>query len=531
MLDRDSVLRRHEDMRGVRQLEEGDWDDNARTMAPDQSIRSGETRRTRYDELFDSTQLYAVDNFIGGIFGQLTNPANRWIELGTEDPDFNEWQPMKAWLYKVTTLELSSLGPAISAFYEQIAPVYGDMGVFGMGTLMQEEDLGKGRIIDRAVPIGQSYIDVDAHGEINRFHREFELKGEQMRGWWGDIADVQDNRTYKIVQGVWENPNHVGGRLGPEFGKVCSVYCSPDLRSLERVGGYYELPFHTVRWKLRTTTPYALGPGHVARPDVSMLQEMERTHMVAAQRAAEPPLMADNDSVVNVADIVPNAVLYGTLSDAGKQLLQPLNSAANLQLSLEQSKQRREAIREAWYFSFMQLMQRPQMTATEVMGYEQERLRQMGPSLTRVQRMLASFLARRFGILARAGQLPPPPPEFVQRQSRLEVIYQSPLAKLQQVSTARATLQWAQVAMQLGQVDPDALDVLDIDGTLAITHDGFGAAPAAMRSPDQIQQRRQARAQAQQQQVALEQTGQAVAIAAEAAHAQQAGTLAKERQL
>lgn len=531
MLDRDSVLRRHEEMRGVRQLEEGDWDDNARLMAPDQSIRNGEVRRTRYDELFDSTQLYAVDNFQAGIFGQLTNPANRWIELGTEDPDFNAWQPMKAWLYSTTSLGLASLGPAVSSFYEEISPVYADSGVFGNGTLSQEEELGKGRIIDRALPLGQCYWDVDAHGEIDRFHREYELKGRQIKGWWGDVDKLVDDRTYKIVHSVWQNPDHVRGRLGPEFGRFCSVYCSPDLKELERLGGYYEMPFHTIRWKKRATSPYALGPGHVARADINMLQEMERSHLIAAQKAAEPTMLAHDDSVVNVSDIVPNAVLHGTISDAGKQLLAPLNTAGNLQLSMDQSKQRREAIREAFYFSQMLMMQRPQMTATEYMGYEQERLRQMGPGLMRVMRMLSGFTARRLGILGRAGQLPPPPPEFVRRQAKLQVIYQSPLAKLQQVSTARATLQFANVAMQLGQVDPEALDVLDIDGTLSIVHDGFGAAPGAMRSPEDIEKRRAARAQQQEQAVALEQTGQAVAIAAEAAHAQQAGTLAKARQL
>lgn len=529
MLDSAAVLKRHEEMKSVRAVEEGDWEDNARLFAPDQVVRAGTNRRPRFDELFDATGLLAMDNFVGGIFGQLTNPANRWIELGTDDPELNKWQPVKAWCYEITSLMLGSLGPAMSAFYEEIPAVYADTGVFGMGTLSQEEELGKERIIDRAIPLGQSYIDVDAHGEINRFHREFELKGEQIAGWWGKQADLQDSRTYRIVQGVWQNQNHNPYRIGPEHGAFCSVYCSPDLKSLQRAGGYFELPYHTVRWRKRTTSPYPTGPAHAARPDADMLQEMERTHIVAAQHAAEPAKLVHDDAVFNAADWVPNAVITGTMTDQGKRLVDTLPAGGDIRLAAAQSEQRRNAVREALFFSLMmQLKDRPQMTATEFMGFQEERLRLMGPNLIRIMRMLSGFIARRYGILNRAGQLPPPPPEVKAR--RLEVIYQSPLAKVQQMATARAAMNYFRSVGEAAQIDEEAVDNLDIDAYLGVVHEGFGAPPALMRDPRLVEQRRQQRAQQRQQAVALEQTGQAVEIAATAAHAQQAGTLAKGRQ-
>lgn len=525
--DRASIITRHEDMRSIRAPEEGEWQEIGDVLQPEgNGIRSA-TSRTRYGDLLDSTQLYAHDNFVGGIFGQLTNPANRWIELGSDDPELNAWGPVKMHLYTSTSILLSSLGPAVSAFYQEIAGSFGDIGCYGMGTMMQEEEQGKQRIIDRVVPISQSYIDVDAHGEVDRFHREFELKGRQLKGWWGHVPDVQDDRSYKLIHSTWQDQNWQPGRIGPEHLPVKSVYVSPDLPSLCRVGGYWEFPYHVARWKKRGHTPYATGPGHAARPDIAMLQEMERAHIVAAQFAAQPMLMAHNDAVLNTSDLVPDAILYGTITENGKQLLQPMNRNASLQLSMEQSKQRRDAIRDAFYFGLMQLMQRPQMTATEFLGFQEEKLRLMGPNLTRIQLMLSGLIKRRFGILNRAGQLPEPPAELKGR--RLEVIYQSPLAKAQQASTARAAMNFFNTTMQIAQVEPEALDVMDADAILAVVHEGLGAPPSVMRDPRLVQQRRQQRAQAQQQSVALEQAGQAVQIAAEAAHAQQAGTLAKTR--
>ncbi len=528
MFSSQDALRRHEEMKSVRALEEGDWDDNARLFAPDQIVRPGTNRRPRFDELYDATGLLALDNFVGGIYGQLTNPANRWIEIATDDEDLNKWQPVKAWSYLVTSTILSSMGPAISAFYEQISNVFADTGVFGMGTICQEEDLGKQRIIDRAIPLGQSYIDVDAHGEIDRFHREYELKGRQLKGWWGPVDGAQDDRTYKIIHSTWQNENFNPQRLGPEHGAICSLYCSPDLKGLERRGGYYELPYHTARWRTRTTSPYPIGPAHVARPDADMLQEMERSHIVAAQHAAEPVKLVHDDAVFNASDWVPNAILHGTMSDQGKRLVDTLERGGDLRLSAAQSEQRRNAVREALFFSLMlQLKDRPQMTATEFLGFQEERLRLMGPHLIRIMRMLSSFIARRFGVLQRAGQLPPPPPELQQR--RLEILYQSPLAKVQQMATARAAMNYFNAVGQAAQLDPEAADNLDMDAYLGVVHEGFGAPPSIQRDPRLIEQRRQSRAEAQQQATALEQTGQAVTIAAEAAHAEQAGSLAKQR--
>jgi hypothetical protein len=53
--------------------------------------------------------------------------------------------------------------------------------------------------------------------------------------------------------------------------------------------------------------------------------------------------------------------------------------------------------------------------------------------------------------------------------------------------------------------------------------------PDVVRSPEDVAKIREARAQVDQEQQQLEQTGQAVTIAAEASHAAQANTLAKQR--
>jgi len=282
------------------------------------------------------------------------------------------------------------------------------------------------------------------------------------------------------------------------------------------------------QWTRRPGRAYPIGPGHLATPDASMLQEMERSHIVAAQYAAEPPLMVNDETTLTAADLSPNAFLFGTMNPDGKALLEHLSRGNDVRLSMAQSEQRRNSVREAFYFGLMQLVNRPQMTATEFLGFQEEKLRLMGPNLVRVQTYgLSPFIARRFQMLWRAGQIPPPPPEV--RGQPLAIEYVSPLAKAMKAGQGRATLQWIGAVGQMAQFDPTALDNIDVDATAAALHDAFGPPPEVLRNPDQVQALRQARAGQQQQQQMLDQTGQAVAIAAEAAHASQAMTLAGQR--
>ncbi|MBS7703182.1 portal protein [Chelatococcus asaccharovorans] len=529
------ILDRHGELKAARQPAETQWRDIAKLMRPEQEdMFSGNSKTSAYDDIYDSTQLYALESFSGGIFGQLTNPANRWFELSLQDKDLAKWLPVKHWLYSVANVIYASISPSVSNFYSEAPAWFADLGAFGMGTLYQEEVPGKGRILDRVMPLGETYIDIDMDGDIDTVHREFKLKGVKAKREFPDLAEpasgCQDKSEYTFIHAVSLNPEFEAGRLGPRGMPWVSAYVSPDLRNFMRLGGYYQLPYHAVMWNRRPGRVYPVGPGHMARPDVAMLQEMERSHIVAAQHAAEPALLLPDESTITAADVVPNAVLYGAVSEDGRELARPLNRAQNLGLSREQSQQRRDAIREAFFFGLMQLMNRPQMTATEFLGFQEEKLRLMGPNLARIQGQgLSPFLSRRYRMLERAGQLPPPPPEL--EGHAIEVEYVSPLAKMQQAATGRAVLSWIGAVGQVAQTTGDSgvLDNIDGDAVVSVLHDAFGPPPAVRRDPREVEKIRKQRAALAAQQTELDQQEQSVAIQSEAAHAAQAQTLAADR--
>lgn len=528
----EEILGRHEELRNKRRREEPAWRECAMLLRPDENdFDNNEHYRRDQDDayLFDSTPLYALDTFTGGMFGQSVNPATRWFELAAEDPDLDKWQPARRWYWQVTNIIYSSLSPQVSNFYARAPAWLANLGAFGFGDFYQEEEVGQGRIIDCALPIGQVYLDRNAFGDYDTHHRRFRYTGRQMEQKFGRIEGLDEQKSYEVVHAVFPNREFRQGALGPRGMPYSSVYCSPDLKTFRREGGYYEFAFHIPTWNERAHSAYPTGPGHNQRPDAQTLQEMERAFLVRANYDAEPMLLLESEDVLRSSDLYPNALLYGTMSERGQAKAAYLEKKGNMSLAMQQSEQRRNAIRAAFYFGLMQVaLQRPQMTATEFLGLQEETLKLMAPNLVRVQTGgLSSFITRRFRILDRAQQIPPPPPEIM--RSRVVINYVSALAKVQMLAEARGVLQLHEAIEKMAITDQGARDHFNVDAAAPVIAKAFSTVPAILRDPREIAEIRRARAEQMARQAQLADAGAVVSIAAEAAHADQAGSLARQR--
>ena len=525
-------LDRHGELKGIRAIEEPHWREIAMLMRPDDRDFDAHVQRRRDDTaIFDSTQLYALDDFCAAIFTQLTNPANRWCELTIADQDLLKYQPVAQWLYRHSSKMLATFSETVSPFYTEVMPWLANTGAFGLGTLYNEEIPGQVRIVDRSIPLGETFRDIDDLGFTTTVHREFSLTARQAeRKFKRDFKDFgnKDRTRIVFVHAVYPNEDYRPGALGRRGAQYLSEYVSSDVQDFIRDGFYYDMPYQSAEWNRRSGRAYPTGPGHRARADTAMLQDMERSHIVAAQFAAEPPLLVHDKSMVTAADIEPNAVLYGTMNEQlGKRTIDTLQRSQDLKLSLEMSEQRRNAIRNAFYSSIMMLVNRPEMTATEFLGWNKELLKRMAGSLVNIQWALSAVVARRWGILRRAGQIEPPPPEMAGQA--ITVKYRSPLATLNEVSDAQGTAQFLQVLEPIAQVSPEVLDNIDMDRAVAILRAGFVSDPSLIKDPAVVAKLRAARAQQIQQQAQLEAAEKAANIGATVSHAQQAATLAKKR--
>jgi len=509
----DIADRRWSDLKSERSWHEQMWEDIARLMRPQRGgfSRTDPGGRT-HEKPLSSAPIMAQSNFAAGLYGTLTNPANRWFGFATNDPDLNKWHEGKLWLDRVTSRVLASFAPSVSPFYSASTQIFADIASFGNGAQYDELVQDERRILDVTLNLGEVCYDIDGHGEISEVVRRFYLKAPAALRMFGqkslppkimDMALKGDQTKLKFFQHVMRNDGFQPGRLGPKGKRWLSRYSCEEGRAEVRVGGYDEMPFFAPRWEVETGQVYGVGPGFVALASARAHLRMDEATLRAAQRASDPTLLAPDRSWELSGQIRPGKVVYGAIDVAGRQMLKPLDIDTNLGLTLEEKQAKLEEIKDAFHYSLMNLAGRTGMTATEVATITEERQRLWAPHQGRIQQeYLARKIERRFSILWRAGQIPAPPKGM--EGVALEVKYESAAAAAQKATEGTATMRVLQDVAPLIPVMPRIVERFDPDGLIEVLMDARGAPARIARSREEADAIAAERQQTQQTMMALQ---------------------------
>lgn len=509
----EEAMRRWGELKTDRASHEQDWEDIAALIRPQRGGFSLDDPSTRkMEKPLSSAPISAQSNFSAGLYGQLTNPANRWFGLATDDDDLNSWHPGKLWLDGVTTRILNSFMPSVSPFYSASTQVFSDLAAFGNAAQYDEVRLEERKILDVSLSLAEIVYDIDGFGQVWEVVRRFRMTPRAAMSMFhgavpkkvADLAEKGDTGKITFYHHVLKNMDWRSGKLGPQGKRWLSRYVCEVDKALLRESGYDEMPFFAPRWDVDTGAIYGTGPGFVALASARAHQRMDDATLRAAQMAADPTFLAPDkgDWPLN-GRIQPGGVVYGGINIRGQRMLEPLNMTGGINLTLEEKRAKIDEIRDAFHFTLMNLAGRTGMTATEVMTINEEKARLWAPFQGRVQEeFLARKVQRRFSILWRAGQLPPPPPELA--GANLNVTYQSAAAAAAKSSQGASTVRLLETLQPLIGVDPRVLDRFSSDGIVETLADAYGTPARVLRSREEADQIAQARAQQQQAMQAMQ---------------------------
>ena len=136
------------------------------------------------------------------------------------------------------------------------------------------------------------------------------------------------------------------------------------------------------------------------------------------------------------------------------------------------------------------------MTATEVLQRNEEKMRLLGPVLGRLQsELLQPLIERTFNLLFRQGIFQQAPD--ILRNQDIDIEYVSPLAKAQKSGDLNAVMRGIEIFGAMSQFAP-VLDYLDSDGLAKYVQNTLGLPAKVMRSDAQVAQLRKQRAEAEQ---------------------------------
>jgi hypothetical protein len=461
-------------------------------------------------EIFDDTAMLARNMLVDGMVGYLCSRNQPWFALELPGK-FNfprtsgmrawsgrrvdEYPQVQRWLQDCQTVMYSAFNR--SNFYDVVTEFISDGSTCGTAHLLIEEDVERGSIVFTVPHFRECFIAENQWKKVDTCYRVYKMTLRQLADKFGmdamESADLSFEQDYKnnmhaereVLHAVFPRRDFNPSRLDAKSkqwesawvyrkgGKIIGNKAStsvgnspgPDLTLLNE-GGYDSMPIITWRWRVNSDEVYGRGPAHDAFVSVAQLNQMGRTNLVTAHRAAEPPLVAYSDQR-GAIQRGPNGITYleSNRGDLKSRMPQPLYTGVqSLPFSLEYQDRVRQVVNQHFHTDVFMMMSQlanaghsERMVVEQVMELQGEKAAILGTRVGNLQsEAFDPLIYRVYSIEAGAGRIPAPPDILLETMhGPVEVQYLGPLAQAQtRLTTVRSIQSFLQLAQQVAQIDP-----------------------------------------------------------------------------
>jgi hypothetical protein len=512
-------IKRRDHLNSMRQGFLRTYEDLARVML---TTRSGFTTSEipgsiRTDDIFDGTAMQDARTLANTVGAMLNPEGEVFGEIVAENPEDNEIDENAEWLSDTTARFDAAIRNPKARFSQSTGELNMDLVVFGEGIHFTKVAKSLTNLHMQTVHLRDGIPFYDEEGTLQGMYRTLKRKVWQLMEQFpepGQLSEkvLEDIKKDKLDK-VYELLHVVTPRKKLKFKDPIRAINMPyedlwmELESchIMKEGGFHEMPFIAPRWDTSSGEDQGRSPAMIALPDANTSQSMGETILVAGQRVADPPLMVPDDGTWNPINTYPGALSYYDIDVAqrvGGNPFFPLISGANLPITRDMQQDTRMQISAAFFKNILNLpVNGPEMTATEIMARKDQILREMGPVFGHLDTDYKRPMGERsFNVMLRAGAFKPIPEGLIGKKVKFK--FRLPVTKLREQIEAAAATQLAQEAIQVSQVFPEALDIVNIDEIIRFSADAKTLPKKLLRGREEVEEIRKARseaAQAQQQ--------------------------------
>ena len=442
---------------------------------------------SRSERKTDSTLAMTVPKWANAMEGLTTPKTQKWHGLTISVPELADryrdyFEACRDVLFSIRYGAGSNFSSANNENLKSI-------GFYGNGPFSVTEVYGRG-INYKAWPVQEFFVEQNYLGEIDVFFRKFTLNTRKALQEFGEYAPADIKKCDKLdkewdfLMAVYPNTDYAPGRFdGPKKKVACDYLCLTTKEVIVQ-SGFDVCPFCYPRYDVLPTLkdPYGYSPTMLLLPEVKKLAQMGRSNLRVGGRTSDPTYLMSDSDIIGVDRVgQPNALIPGGLDENGRPRVMAMQGPSVLPFSLEMLQDMRSLIREGFDMNlFSTLVNKPDMTATEVLQRQQEMAVLVGPTTSRrEQEFLSHVIAKEFEIAQRAGQLPPLPPELAEAlaagQAEFQIEYESPIRRAQEADTGTAIMRTLEIAGALGQFDPSVKNQINAARVLKEVAKVFGA--------------------------------------------------------
>ena len=507
--DRDKIdiyTGRFEQLRTLRSNWEGVWNDITNYILPTRGDFTVTRSKgsPRHDLIYDGTGPWANEQLAAGLAGFLTSPTQRWFKLKMSDAKLNEQRSSREYLEKVESVLYDHVfNSPHTNFTPQTHELYLDIGAFGT-SVMLIEDQSKG-INFQTFHLGNCYIAEGLDGKVNTVYRTYLMTARQIMEKYEDVFSKEQVEVFKKKPYEEHECLHIvepNDQFLPDSAKSTNkeyisvfIFLGSEKAILEE-SGYDVFPYVVPRWQKTAEETYGRGPGSTALPDIKMVNEMMKTIIKSGQKVTDPPLMVPDDGFLLPIRTTPAGINF--YRSGSQDRIEPLPVAGRLDIGFDLLKNRHEHIMRVFHIDVMRMQESgPEMTATEVMARQEEKMRNIAPMTGRMQvEFLAPMIRRTYHIANRQKILPPIPGSLKGRG--IDIEYSSPVARAQKATQLQNVTRLLEAFVPLINIKPEMADNFNGDEYFEWAHDLLDAPEVILEGKAKVQQIRQARQKAQE---------------------------------
>ena len=526
-------------LRNARTSYEAHWRDLGEHFAPRRTRFYSEDKNRgdkRHGKIVNEHGLLAARTLRSGMFAGITSPARPWRRLTTPDPDLAEFGRVKQWLEHVNK-NMRTLDTR-SNLYSGLPIVFGDTGVFGTSAMAVFEDVEDGMRCTN-FPIGSYWLALNDRNVVDTFMHEFSMTVRQLVMKFGDplaseahkwdnfslaVRNYWDQGLYetelRVTHIIYPNMEYDPTKLDPKYKKFSSCY----FESAGSVTGNAQLGYTSAdgqgqtflresgldlfrilapRWETTEGDSYGVNcPGMDALGSTREIQVTEKRKSQAIEKMLHPPLKGPPSLRNQKVSLLAGDLTLVDERD-GKNGLSAIHEVrvpiAEVIQDLETKQQR---ISRAFYedlFLMITNMQGIQpRNEREIAERQEEKLLALGPVLQSMNDELLDPLTDiEFEIMKHLGLVPEPPEEIAGMELKVE--YESVMAKAQKLVGVAGTERFFGFTGNLLAAYPDVRDKINADEAIDEYGDMMGISAKLLRTDEEVEEIRQARAQQEQQ--------------------------------
>jgi hypothetical protein len=479
------LCRQWEQAKGKRANFDTHWEDAHRYAWPNsrdftsQTITQGARKNF---ELFDETLMEDTKKGAHVLEAVLSRRGTRWASTSALATELRKNARIREYLRQVDEVLYAHRETGGAACYSALHQTYRCQLVAGNDALwvddrFDERTKRKVGIRWKALDLRDVWVERDWQGFPAVIFRRFTLNVEQIAEQFErdrvpqrirERAATHPFEPLDLLTVLRPNPDHE-----PEdpFSKaILAVDLLPSEKAILREGGYEEWPLIFSSGEIAPGEGYGRGIAMDLLPAAKSLNRIIRDMLIATEKRANPPLLYHDDGELGVKRAIrlrAGALTKGAVSADGKPLVQPLYTGADIAVGLELAERLEQKIHRATFVDlFTLLVEKPQMTATEILERAAEKGVFLGPIVGDQQgQKLAPMTDREIGLHARAGRLPPMPEELAEAGGLIALEYETPAAQFQRAGEIRQIEEGIASLAALDQVYPGVREVADGEAT------------------------------------------------------------------